>query len=133
MHLELPSLGPRVRLVMVVDVAEEDAVLGSVHDYPNVSANPDRPEVLVFRLVQSMDVGAGANVYEFGRSESAGLEGTELDSAARRACAAPVAQQGNLCLASAGTLSLEEDSSDETGPKKIEDEEHAERVHVQTG
>ena len=52
MSLELPALRPRVRAIVVTDVAEQQAGVGAVHDQPDVGVHPDRPEALVLRLVQ---------------------------------------------------------------------------------
>ena len=53
--LELPSFGPVVGLVVVIDVAEQQAALALVHDHPDVAVDPYRPEVLVLRLVQLVE------------------------------------------------------------------------------
>ena len=52
MRLELPALRPRVRAVVVIDVAEQQAGVGPVHDQPDVRVDPDRPETLVLRLIE---------------------------------------------------------------------------------
>ena len=49
MGLQLPALGPPIGVVVVVDVAQHEAVLRLVDNDPDVSADPDRPEVSVTR------------------------------------------------------------------------------------
>src|SRR5437016_7556084 len=60
MCLELPPLAPRVRLVMMRDVAEKEALCGSMNDQADVGADADRPEAFVLRLVEAMEVEARA-------------------------------------------------------------------------
>ncbi len=52
MRLQLAAFGPVVGLVVVIDVAEQQAVSRLVDDQPDVAADADRPEVLVLRLVE---------------------------------------------------------------------------------
>ena len=55
-RLELPPLRPVVRLVVVVHVAEQQALLGAVDDQPHVGVDPNRPEALVARLVEPVEL-----------------------------------------------------------------------------
>src|SRR5262245_31673873 len=55
MRFQLPTLGPRVRAVVMIDVAEEEASVGPVNDEPYVGAYPYRPEALVLRFVQFVE------------------------------------------------------------------------------
>ena len=50
--LVVPELG----FVVVVDVAQQQAGLGSVHNQPNVETHANRPEVGVFRLVKLVEL-----------------------------------------------------------------------------
>src|SRR6267143_1607020 len=50
MHFQLAPLGPRVGLVVVSDVAEQETPRCLVDDQANITADTHRPEVLVFRL-----------------------------------------------------------------------------------
>jgi hypothetical protein len=40
MPLDPPPLRPRIGLVVMIDVAQQDALLGLVHDQANVAADP---------------------------------------------------------------------------------------------
>jgi hypothetical protein len=46
-------------LVVVADVAEQQARLAPVHNQPDVAADPHRPKILVLRLVELVEVHAG--------------------------------------------------------------------------
>jgi len=50
--LQLTSLGPAIRLVVMVDVAQQQAARGSVDDQANVAADAHRPEIPVLRLIE---------------------------------------------------------------------------------
>jgi hypothetical protein len=49
MGFQLAALGPGVGSVVMIDVAKQQAVGVSMHDDPDVAADPDRPEILVPR------------------------------------------------------------------------------------
>lgn len=55
MRFELSPLCPRIRLVVVVDVAQQERIGGLVHDQAKIGIHADRPEVLVARLVQPVE------------------------------------------------------------------------------
>src|SRR5688572_28163503 len=59
MRFQPATLGPRIRAIVMIDVAEEEAGVGLVDDEPDVGAYPDRPETLVLRLVQFVEAEAG--------------------------------------------------------------------------
>ena len=73
MRLQLAPLGPVVGLVVMIDVAEQQAASRLVDDQPDVAADPHRPEVLVLRLVELVEAHAG-----IGRVELQ-VEGRRLD------------------------------------------------------
>ena len=73
MRLQLAPFRPVVGLVVVIDVAEQEARLAPVNDQPDVAADPHRPEVLVLRLVELVEAHAG-----IGRVELQ-VEGRRLD------------------------------------------------------
>lgn len=52
MRFQSTAFRPLVRLVVMIDVAQQKAVRAHVHDQPDVAAHAHRPEVLVARLVQ---------------------------------------------------------------------------------
>ena len=56
MALQLAALGPRVGVVVVVDVTQQEARVGLVHDDPDVAAHAHRPEVFVFRPVELVEL-----------------------------------------------------------------------------
>ena len=58
---------------MVADVAEQQARLGPVDDQPDVAADPHRPEVLVLRLVELVELQPGL------RRVDLQVEGRRLD------------------------------------------------------
>ncbi len=58
-RFQLPALGPAVGLVMVIDVAQQQACGSPVHDQPDIAADPHRPEVRVFRFVEFVQLHAG--------------------------------------------------------------------------
>ena len=51
MPLQSPTLGPLVRRVVMIDVAEQEAGSGPMDDQPDVATDPNGPEVLVLRPV----------------------------------------------------------------------------------
>ena len=50
MGFQFTTLGPVVRLVVVIDIAEQKAALSLVNDQSNVAADANRPEVLSLDL-----------------------------------------------------------------------------------
>ncbi len=59
MRLQLAPSRPVIRLVVVVDVAEQEIGIALVNDQPDVAAHPHRPEVLVLHLVDLVEAHAG--------------------------------------------------------------------------
>ena len=59
MRFELAPFGPLVRVVVVVDIAQHQAVTGLMDDHPNIAADAHRPEVFVFGLVELVETQAG--------------------------------------------------------------------------
>ena len=57
--LDHPALGPLVRSVVVVRVAEQQARVGPMHDQAQIAADARRPEVPVFALVDAVELRAG--------------------------------------------------------------------------
>ena len=56
MPFHSPTLGPLIRRVVMVHVAEQEARRGPVHDQPDVATDPNRPEVLVLRPIDLMQL-----------------------------------------------------------------------------
>src|SRR5260370_14401171 len=82
-RLQLAPLGPGVRLVVVIDVAQQQAVLGAVHDEPQIEVHPHRPKVLVLGLVQLVKAKARLIGIEL-QIEGRGLHGLLLVAAQAR-------------------------------------------------
>ena len=59
MCFQLATFRPVVSLVVVADVAEQDARLAPVNDQPDVAIDPHRPEILVLHLVELVEAHAG--------------------------------------------------------------------------
>ena len=59
MGFQLASLAPRIRAVVVVDVAEEQTRVRAMNDEPDVGVHAHRPEPLVPGLVQLVKTEAG--------------------------------------------------------------------------
>lgn len=59
MGLDPPSLGPGVGFVVVVDIGEQQAGRGLVHDDAHVLARPDRPKIRVLGLVDPVHLQSG--------------------------------------------------------------------------
>jgi hypothetical protein len=57
--LQLPPLGPRVRVVVMPDVAKQQARPRAVYDQPQVPVHPHRPEVLVTGAIQPVELHTG--------------------------------------------------------------------------
>ena len=74
MRLQLAPLRPVIRLVVVVDVAEQEAGSALVNDQPDVAAHPHRPEVLVLGFVDLVEAHAGIGRVEL-QVESRRLDG----------------------------------------------------------
>jgi len=49
---QLTPLRPLVSLVVVVNIAEEQVLGGFMNYYADIPANPDRPKIGVFALLQ---------------------------------------------------------------------------------
>jgi hypothetical protein len=64
MRLQLPPLGPRVGIIVMADVAEEQAAACAVNDQPDVAVHAHRPEVPVFRAVEPVELHARAGGVE---------------------------------------------------------------------
>lgn len=77
MRLQLAPLRPSVRFVVMVDVAEEQAVAGSVNNQANVGTHPHRPEVFVPGLVELMKLQPGVGGIEL-QVERGGFDGLLL-------------------------------------------------------
>ena len=77
MRLKFPLRGPVVRLVVMIDVAEQEAVGGFVHDQPNVAIDADRPEVLILRRVELVEAHPRAGRVQL-QVESGRLDGLLL-------------------------------------------------------
>ena len=73
MGFQLTTLGPVVRTVVVIDVAEQKAALSLVDDQSNVAADANRPEVFILGLVEPVKAHSGV-----GRIELQ-VEGSRLD------------------------------------------------------
>ena len=58
MRLQSAPFRPVIRLVVVADVAEQEARIALVYDQPDISADPHRPEVLVLCLVEFVETHA---------------------------------------------------------------------------
>ena len=58
MRFQLPTLGPRVRAIVMIDVAEEEASVGPVDDEPDIAADANGPEPLVLRFIELMELQA---------------------------------------------------------------------------
>lgn len=58
MRLQLAPFRPVVRLVVMADVAEQEARIALVNDQPDVRVHRNRPEVLVLRIVELVEVQA---------------------------------------------------------------------------
>ena len=56
MPLDLASLGPGVRRVVMIDVAEHQARCRLVDDQPQIAADTNGPEVRILRLAQPMEL-----------------------------------------------------------------------------
>src|SRR5688572_25488966 len=59
MGFQLATFGPAIRGIVMVDIAEEQAVGSFVNNETKVAAHAYRPEVLVLRSVQSVELHAG--------------------------------------------------------------------------
>ena len=59
MRFQTPAFCPLVRLIVVVDVAEQQAGPGAVDNDAKVAADANGPEVRVFRFVQFVELQAG--------------------------------------------------------------------------
>ena len=75
--LQLPALGPPVGIVVVVNVAEHEAVLRLVNDDPDVEVDPDRPEVGVPRAIEPVQLEARARWVDL-QIERRGFDGLLL-------------------------------------------------------
>jgi hypothetical protein len=56
MPVDPSPLGPGIGLVVMVDVAEQQAPLGPMHDQPDVPVDPHRPERGVLRPLQLVEL-----------------------------------------------------------------------------
>src|SRR6266567_7053966 len=72
-RLEPAALSPAVSRVMMIDVAEQQAVACLMNDQPDVAAGAHRPEVLVFGAVDSVEVHARLRWVEL-QVEGGGLD-----------------------------------------------------------
>ena len=52
MCLQLAPLGPRVGIIVVGDVAEEEAAFCAMDDQPNIAIDSDGPEPGIFWLME---------------------------------------------------------------------------------
>src|ERR1044072_1792688 len=52
MRLQLPTLGPGVGLVMMIDVTQQKTRSCFMNDQPNITARTHRPEILILGLVE---------------------------------------------------------------------------------
>ena len=68
---------------MVIDVAQQQAVLAPVDDEAQVAADAHRPEVFVLRLVEPVELHAGVGRVEL-EVEGGGLDGLLLVSGQAR-------------------------------------------------
>ena len=59
MRLQFAPLRPVISVVVMTDVAEQQARIALVNDQPDVAVNPHRPEVLVLRLVELVEAHSG--------------------------------------------------------------------------
>ncbi len=58
MGFEFPPFGPTVGAIVVIDVAEQQRLIGSVDDQADISVHADRPEPLVFRAIELVEAEA---------------------------------------------------------------------------
>ena len=77
MRFQFAPLRPVIGLVVVIDVAEQQARLAPVNDQPDVAAHPHRPEILVLRLVELVEAHAGIGRIEL-QVERRRLDGLAL-------------------------------------------------------
>ena len=59
MRFQLAAARPFVGVVVMIDIAEEQARLGLVDDQAQIEADARRPEVTVLRLIDAVHLGAG--------------------------------------------------------------------------
>src|SRR3972149_256801 len=55
---KLTSCRPVVSLVVVIDIAQQEAFIVLMNDNPNAPRDPHRPEILVLRLVELVETHA---------------------------------------------------------------------------
>ncbi len=58
MRFQFAALGPAVSRIMMIDVAQQQARRGTMHDQAYVAVHPYRPEALVLRLVELVEAHA---------------------------------------------------------------------------
>src|SRR3972149_2345303 len=58
MYFQLALFSPTVSRVMVIHIAKKETFAGLMDNYPEVTADPHRPEVLVFRIVELVELHA---------------------------------------------------------------------------
>jgi len=75
--LELAAFGPGVGLVVMVDVAEEERVVGLVNDEPDVGTHSHGPESPIARFVQFVELHPGRGGVQL-EIEGGGLDGLLL-------------------------------------------------------
>jgi hypothetical protein len=75
MRLQLAAFRPLIGLVVVIGVAQHQAVFEAVDDQPEVARHPHRPEVLVLHLVELVEAhaGVGGVDLQFQRRQPDGL------------------------------------------------------------
>ena len=84
MRLELPSLGPAVGTIMMIDVAQQWPARRAMDDDADVSVDANGPEVLVFGFVEAMEAVAGVSRVHL-EIEGGGLDGLLLFGRRRQA------------------------------------------------
>ena len=56
MRFQLAALGPAIRLIVMIDVTQQQASRGFVHDQADIAADPHRPEVRILRPIEFVEV-----------------------------------------------------------------------------
>ena len=59
MRLQLPALRPLIRLVMMIDIAKEEAVRRPMNDQSDILTDTHRRKIRISRSVQFVELQAG--------------------------------------------------------------------------
>src|SRR5205809_4846321 len=59
MGLQLPALRPAIRVIMVVNVTEQEACICFMNDQADITANSNRPKIRISRLTEFVKLHSG--------------------------------------------------------------------------